>query len=84
MLELSSTNPFWQNYCAKEFNGISTRLLFYPPFQQLIIPWKKLTVFFYHFLWNGKGDKMKRDIMINDHANGGLNMPFLATLKRLI
>ena len=24
------------------------------------------------FLWNGKGDKIKRDIIINDYSNGGL------------
>jgi len=29
---------------------------------------------FFNFLWDGKGDKIKRDIMINDHKNGGLKM----------
>ena len=29
---------------------------------------------FYLFLWNGKGDKIKRDIMINNYPAGGLKM----------
>ena len=29
---------------------------------------------FYLFLWNGKGDKIKRSTMINDYSKGGLKM----------
>ena len=29
---------------------------------------------FYSFVWNGKGDKIKRNIIINDYPNGGLKM----------
>ena len=29
---------------------------------------------FFIFLWNGKGDKIKRDIMIGDYSQGGLRM----------
>ena len=29
---------------------------------------------FYTFLWNGKGDKVKRKVMINDYCDGGLKM----------
>ena len=29
---------------------------------------------FFNFLWDGKGDKIKRDIMISDYNNGGLRM----------
>ena len=28
----------------------------------------------FNFLWDGKGDKIKRDIMISDYENGGLRM----------
>ena len=28
----------------------------------------------FNFLWDGKGDKIKRDIMISDYKNGGLRM----------
>ena len=33
----------------------------------------KSTIFF-KFLWDGKGDKIKRDIMINEYEDGGLKM----------
>ena len=29
---------------------------------------------FYSFPWNGKGDKIKRNVIINDYPNGGLKM----------
>ena len=29
---------------------------------------------FYKFLWDGKGNKIKRSIMISDYENGGLRM----------
>ena len=29
---------------------------------------------FYGFLWSGRGDKIKRDVMISDYKNGGLRM----------
>ena len=29
---------------------------------------------FYNFLWSGKGDKIKRNIIINDYPDGGLKM----------
>ena len=29
---------------------------------------------FYSFLWNNKGDKIKRSVMINDYDKGGLKM----------
>jgi len=29
---------------------------------------------FYQFLWNGRGDKVKRRVMINDYRDGGLKM----------
>ena len=35
---------------------------------------KEVNRLFYSFLWNGKGDKIKRDIIINDYPNGGLKM----------
>ena len=31
---------------------------------------KEINKLFYSFLWNGKGDKIKRDIIINDYPNG--------------
>ena len=37
---------------------------------------------FYHFLWNGKGDKIKRKVMINDPRNGGLKMIDLCSFNK--
>ena len=35
---------------------------------------KEINSIFYNFLWNGKGDKIKRNVMINDYSQGGLKM----------
>ena len=35
---------------------------------------KEVNKLFFSFLWNGRGDKIKRDIIINDYSNGGLKM----------
>ena len=35
---------------------------------------KEVNKLFFSFLWNGKGDKIKRNIIINDYPNGGLKM----------
>ncbi|CAH3178221.1 unnamed protein product [Porites evermanni] len=37
---------------------------------------------FYHFLWNGKGDKIKRKVMINEPENGGLKMIDLCSFNK--
>ena len=37
---------------------------------------------FYQFLWNGKGDKIKRKIMINDYCEGGLKMIDLVSFNK--
>ena len=43
---------------------------------------KDLNVMFYNFLWNDKGDKIKRNIMINDYSEGGLKMIDIASFNR--
>ena len=35
---------------------------------------KEINVLFYKFLWDGKEDKIKRNVMINDFSEGGLKM----------
>ena len=35
---------------------------------------REINRLFYDFLWNGKGDKIKREVMINDYEKGGLKM----------
>ena len=35
---------------------------------------KKLSLLFYKFIWNGSNDRVKRDILCNDYEHGGLRM----------
>ena len=35
---------------------------------------KEINTIFYKFLWNDKGDKIKRKIMINNYSEGGLKI----------
>ena len=35
---------------------------------------KELNEAFYHFLWDGKPDKIKRNVIINEYGDGGLKM----------
>ena len=37
-------------------------------------PIREINNIFFNFLWGGKGDQIKRDIMMSDYANGGLKM----------
>ena len=39
---------------------------------------------FYKFLWDGKGDKIKRSIMIGDYENGGLRMLDLNSFNKAL
>ena len=42
----------------------------------------EINTLFYQFLWNGKGDKIKRKIMINDYCEGGLKMIDLVSFNK--
>ena len=37
-------------------------------------PIKEVNKLFFAFLWSGKGDKIKRNTIINDYPNAGLKM----------
>jgi len=39
---------------------------------------------FYKFLWDGKGDKIKRSIMISDYENRGLRMLDLNSFNKAL
>ena len=56
----------------KKSNCFSTGLHFGPSTNKPQC-YKRDNIFF-NFLWDGKGDKIKRDIMISDYENGGLIM----------
>ena len=45
---------------------------------------EKINTLFFNFLWNGKGDKIKRNTMISDYSEGGLGMiDLISRLTRL-
>jgi hypothetical protein len=39
---------------------------------------------FYKFLWNGKKDKIKRSIIINEYEEGGLKMPNIQSFYKAL
>ena len=43
---------------------------------------KDINTSLYKFLWDGKGDKIKRSIMINDYKEGGARMIDIVTLNQ--
>ena len=43
---------------------------------------KEINNLFYSFLWDNKGDKIKRSVMINDYKNGGLKMVDIASFTK--
>ena len=45
---------------------------------------KEIHRLFFNFLWDGKGDKIKRSEMTNDYENGGLNMLDIQTFNRAL
>ena len=43
---------------------------------------KEINDIFYRFLWNNKGDKIKRSVMINDYESGGLKMIDISSFNK--
>ncbi len=43
---------------------------------------KEINDMFYHFLWNGKSDKIRRKVMINEPENGDLKMIDLCSFNK--
>ena len=45
---------------------------------------KELETLFFSFIWDGKGDKIARKIIINDIENGGLKMTDIRSLAKAL
>ena len=43
---------------------------------------KEINNMFFNFLWNNKGDKIKRSVMINNYENGGLKMVDISSFNK--
>ena len=44
----------------------------------------EINILFFNFLWNGKGDKIKRNTMISDYSEGGLRMIDLISFNKAL
>ena len=45
---------------------------------------EEINTLFFNFLWNGKGDKIKRNTMISDYSEGGLRMIDLISFNKAL
>ena len=45
---------------------------------------EEINTLFFNFLWNGKGDKIKRNTMISDYSEGGLRMIDLMSFNKAL
>ena len=62
---------------------IASQLVYiFSPLQTHYTAIKEINVMFYNFLWNDKGDKIKRNVMINDYSEEGLKMIDIASFNR--
>ena len=64
---------------------IASHLVYMPsplPSNQQVLD--EINNIFYKFLWDGKGNKIKRSIMISDYENGGLRMLDLNSFNKAL
>ena len=45
---------------------------------------KQINDLFFYFLWNGKGDKIKRNVITQNYGNGGLRMIDIASFNKAL
>ena len=45
---------------------------------------KQINDLFFDFLWNGKGDKIKRNVITQNYGNGGLRMIDIASFNKAL
>ena len=62
---------------------VASQLLYiFSPLQTNHEAFKEINTIFYKFLWNEKGDKIKRKILINDYSEGGIKMIDIASFNK--
>ena len=82
MLEISQTYIIREN-SSFELSLVASQLVYiFSPLQTNHEAIKEINTIFYKFLWNDKGDKIKRKIMINDYSEGGLKMIDIASFNK--
>ena len=73
LLEIPSSKSFGENRCIKKL--IASQLVYIlSPLPTKHASLDEINNMFYGFLWSGRGDKIKRDVIISDYKNGGLRM----------
>jgi hypothetical protein len=45
---------------------------------------KEIQDMFYKFLWDGKPDKIKRNVIINNYEEGGLKLPHIESFCKVL
>ena len=73
LLEIPTIDPCWKILVLKSL-AASQLTYILAPLTTDDKTLKEINDLFYTFLWNNKGDKIKRNIMINDYGKGGLKM----------
>ena len=74
-----------ETYSIKKSDSISSQLVYIlsalPTNHRFI---QEVNNFFFKFLWSGREDKIKRDVMISDYSDGGLKMIDLTSFKKAL
>ena len=73
-LGISAFESSWKDYSAKKLDSFKAGLHPVTFTNKLHRVLKELRKPFLHFLWSGKGNKIKRNVMIGDSSDGGLKM----------
>ena len=80
MLEIPPTHTDRENHCYQVIGGFPINLL--SPLCSNYKVLAEINDLLYTFLWNGKGDKIKRRVMINDLGAGGLKMIDISSFNK--
>ena len=80
-MAFSKINFVGQNFCNEKSSRV-TASLYSDALPSNLKALEEINRLLYKFLWNGKGDSIKRSEMINNYANGGLKMLDIKTFNR--
>ena len=79
MLEMPPTHTDRENHCYQVTGGLPISLFTLCSSYKVLA---EINDLLYTFLWNGKGDKIKRRVMINDLGAGGLKMIDISSFNK--
>ena len=82
-METSQTNTPWKVTVLKSL-AVSQLVYVLSPLKTNQKAITEITQLFYNFLWNGKGDKIKRNVILADYTDGGLRMLDIASFNKAL